>query len=358
MISIRKLKSMNHKAMFFNMHTNCGEVENFPVLLTLMPSFRCNYNCIYCSQNHKDTTEMPETVIEQIKTIAPYVSEININGGEPFLYDKLNKIFDIIAENNLRSTIVSNGSLLNEHTRNMILESGLGLLKISFDGGTAKTYEAIRRHGQFSHVVKNIIEVSKLKLRHGVSTPRLQFNVVAMRQNVGELTKLVGLASNIGVEQIDVQYCRFDLERDVEQCLYFHKEYADHHMQLAREAARRLGIVFNTPHLFSEPSPTEDQAFVRARCAFPWQTLSIGPDGACSLCCGHVQGYGNLAQQDFWEVWNHPFRVRVRQTVNTAQELDICRNCSYGAKQDPNILASHIPNPAIAEKARGKGKAA
>ena len=75
--------------------------------------------------------------------------------------------------------------------------------------------------------------------------------------------------------------------------------------------------------------------------------MTINVDGSAGICCGGAGSAGNVNETDLITAWNHPKRVKVRQTVNTANELLCCRDCRLG-KQNPSRIGSHIPDPEIA----------
>ena len=108
----------------------------------------CNYQCKYCFA-HFDTKKKHldlDKVKKIIQNIAEsnLVDEINLAGGEPFCHPHLNEIIRCIKENNLRCSVISNGSLLTE---DWIIENAkhLGTFGLSLDSIRPETMRKIGR---------------------------------------------------------------------------------------------------------------------------------------------------------------------------------------------------------------------
>ena len=108
----------------------------------------CNYQCKYCfahfntKKKHLDL-DKTKKIIQNI-TESNLVDEINLAGGEPFCHPHLNEIIRCIKENNLRCSVISNGSLLTE---NWIMENAkhLETFGLSLDSIRPETMQKIGR---------------------------------------------------------------------------------------------------------------------------------------------------------------------------------------------------------------------
>jgi hypothetical protein len=116
-------------------------------------------------------------------------------------------------------------------------------------------------------------------------------------------------------------------------------------MVLASEIGKRHGVTVALLRLFAAAPPEENSWLNTQSCDFPFKFVSVKLDGATGVCCGTQIRKGNIFTDGFAKTWNDPFWVKLRETVNTDHELDICRNCML-CKQNPDSLRGHIPNAA------------
>ncbi|MCK9225910.1 MAG: radical SAM protein [Candidatus Muirbacterium halophilum] len=86
----------------------------WPKLALLHPGIYCNRNCLYCYENSIEFNIEEQLSIDKYKIIIKNlkklkVTQIQILGREPLLYDKLTKMLDILKKNNLDTVIYTNG---------------------------------------------------------------------------------------------------------------------------------------------------------------------------------------------------------------------------------------------------------
>lgn len=348
----KNIKDLNELANSVYMHNHAGVVSSFPEFVTVMPLVKCNYDCIMCAETERKTgKELSDVALNRLIEVLPFARTLFITGGEPLLYSRLQTLLSAGAKAGCTLWMVSNGALLTERNRDMLLDAGLAQLKISLDAATPATYKKVRG-GNFLKVLGNIAALSERKLALGLHHPSIQLGFVAMRSNIAELGKLAVIAGNLGVDSIYVSTCTIHYEHMLEESLYFHQEYSDHHMAKAVEMARQAGVHLERPPLFSELAAKALEPIHADRtgnpCREPWKTVFVRYDGDVNLCCGGGGNCGNLNDADFQEIWNHPVRVTARMRVNTGNPLPMCRNC-LTVKQTASNIASHIPNPELAK---------
>lgn len=347
------MRSMNSIARQVYMHNHVGRLDSFPEEIILLPTMRCNYSCITCTQDHNDPREYPESFLEELGRILPFAKFVNITGGEPLLYPHFDRLVSIISASECNYWLVTNASLLTPRWVDKLLDSPLQTIKFSIDGGTAQDYAKIRVVGNFYKVIKNIAGFMAGRLEKNRLDIHTQFNFVALRDNIESLPKLVALAGELGIHQINVIYCVCGTDRMAENSLYFHQGLSDEKMLLAHEMGKRIGVDVMLPRLFNAPAPEASSWLNTRTCDFPFKFMAVELDGSVGVCCGTSVRKGDIFKNGFDATWNDPLWVKLRQRVNTDDELELCKNCTL-CKQTPGLLASHIPDAEIAARALAK----
>ncbi|XPV77489.1 MAG: radical SAM/SPASM domain-containing protein [Desulfovibrio sp.] len=352
MSQLQQLKTMNEQLVQVSCETGKERVSCFPTTMILSPSNKCNFRCKTClPEGEKRVLETLDwSAILKLEPIMPYIRTLDVVGGEPLFMDDFTKILRWAERFQCKVETVTNGYLLDERWRNKLLPV-LENIRVSVDGATDETYKRIRGH-DLNTVLKNIAELSKLKLTVGSATPHIEINFVAMRSNVHELGKLVVLASQLGVRQINVIYMHCYTETLARESLYFYQDYSDAHMLKAFGMGVKLGVKVNIPGLFKDAREKKEHPKLstgESKCSAPWHFISIRHSGEVDICCGGAPSSGNLNENTIEEIWNNRFRQNLRKVINTPLEPVYCKNCFHGGA---NLLeiGRHIPNLELAEK--------
>lgn len=326
-------------------HANAAHSFCFPEDVTITTTYRCNYRCRMCYQ--KDYTgEIDWKVYERLEPILPFAERLQVFGGEPLIYPRITEVYELAHKHGCQITMVSNGSMLTDKMVESILDNNIFHIKFSIDAGTPKTYKHIRG-GDFFKVIKGVARITQGKLQRNTPFPDMHFNFLAMRSNIAELPKLVTIAREVGVAQINVFYPSCHTEELVDDCVYFCQEESDAWLRQAKILADGLGVNLNLPPLFSdhiEEQPNKGNRF----CKDPWTKLLVDINGRVTLCCGGSPAIGNIFEQDFDEMWNGPVAQKLRSTVNTPQEPAYCRNCRI-RKPVPSGIELHIQGKELQE---------
>jgi len=336
------IKQMNRTMNKGLAHGNVPYSICFPEEVTITATMRCNYRCRMCFQTHFDQ-EIDWKVSEKLQAILPFADRFQVFGGEPLMYSRINDVYAMARSFGAMIMMISNGSLLTESMCESIVRNRVGHIKFSIDAGSAKTYK-LNRGGNFSRVIMGVATLNEYKKYFGVTEPNMHFNFLLMRSNMSELPKLVTIAKEVGVAQINVFYPSCLTEEMVDECVYFCQEESDAWLTRAKGVAEELGVGLQLPPLFRD-CPTEPGKTNRF-CADPWTKLIVGIDGEVSLCCAAPTIIGNLLTQDFDEIWNGPFAQNLRAKVNTPEEPEYCRNCRV-RKPIPSELDLHIRNKGL-----------
>jgi MoaA/NifB/PqqE/SkfB family radical SAM enzyme len=182
----------------FDGHLASGD---YPISLNFDFGSICNLECIMCggkwsSSIRKNREKMPpikspydDEFLEQLKPFLTSAKFINFLGGEPFLNPIYYKIFKLLMVRNksVYGAITTNGSIYNSKIEEYLRELKNTCIIISMDSLNKKTYELIRKNGNFEIMMDNLQKFKNLGRLHGIV-------VCPMIQNVYELPKIMQFA--------------------------------------------------------------------------------------------------------------------------------------------------------------------
>lgn len=300
------------KEFEINLAYHFSEVLEYPLAkphwVYIGLSHRCTYECRMCrvikiAQDHELENQIAKNALLEISRwkIKP---TIVITGGEPLLR---NDLFDIIAyavTRDLPVEMVSNGALINQELASRLIASGLKNIAISLDGAKEATHDFIRKEGAFQKAAESIKLLSAAKKKAG-GGPQLSIWTTIMKENVRELSQIIPLAREWGVECLvyhPVVVVQDDMQNTAEKGRFWVgkkdlgilKEEID--KLLDYQAKHGLVAFLHDPYLwikFFQGSLTKREW----RCN-PFVFASIGPNGEIRSC---GSSFGNIHETSLEE---------------------------------------------------------
>ena len=325
-------------------------VITYPKLITLTTTLRCNYRCWMCYQKHYKG-DMDWGVLEKLRHVLPSVKTLQFFGGEPLLYNRLKDLCDLAGKNDCEIELITNGSLLDEERRALLLGNNASQVKISLEASTQPTYESMRG-GDLEQVLGNIENLTRERDAQHMKT-HVQINFVALERNIRELPDLVARAASIGVDKVLVLYAFAPRQREdiAVETLYFYQELSDECMRRALDVAEREGIDLSLPGLFSgEDSCAGSECGQDPRCHSPWKNCMVDLEGDVRFCCGKTgKPIGNLLRSNFDDLWYGEKITRFRRLVNTPGQPDCCNTCRVQGRNIRDIRF-YVRKPQLAER--------
>jgi len=300
-----------------------------PRMLDLVPTHRCNLRCVGCV--HYDNEGPGDLWLPFFRNIleesAPWVVQYRFCSlGEPLLNKDMPEMLELAARAGVGCNLMTNGTLLTtELAEHMIANAHLDILTFSIDGAKAETCERLRRGLKFDDLLSAIASVVDAKRRHGVRTPVVQGNAIAMRENIEELPDLVRLAARVGMEDLNVHFLTVEGRTKFGDSLFNDPALQKSVFEEATRVAQELGIVL---HL---PPNIEDRSF-RQRCYLPWDTLIIDTDGTARMCYfSWEEAVGNVVEDGgIRAVWNNGLYQMVRRSIESdCPFYRYCGHCGY-----------------------------
>lgn len=258
--------------------------------------------------------DLHETMLDQVKKSVFYINYYF--QGEPFLHPQFLELIRSAKKRKIYTATSTNAHFIDENKAREIVASGLDRLIISIDGLTQKTYENYRVNGKLNKVIEGTKHLIAAKKEAHSKTPHLIFQFLAVKPNEHEVPEVVKLGKEIGVDEVRIKTAQ----------LYDYK----HGNPLMPENETYARYKKNIDGTYSLKYKTGNH------CWRMWSSSVLTWDGKVVPCCfdkdaQHV--LGSLENASFKEIWNNAAYRSFRNAVLTSRnEIDICQNCSEGAK--------------------------
>lgn len=325
-------------------------LQSLPPWLYLESTTKCNFFCQTCSKGYAPyfAEDLHDDVLDHARQhLMPVNTRISITGfGEPTLSTQFDTMLEMAVRNGSFVHFVTNASLLSVERLHQITRLPV-MIMISFDGGTASTFEEIRKGSNFALTMERLAMIRKLRNIHlGAARSEFVFNFVALRRNAPELAEVVRIAHRFQISSVGVTDYFFNYNEFDQESLQYEPELANRCFSEAQSEAERLGVALSLPPYFQAPPPVMAKASFGAkirkalsqrwlpaprrfprRCTSPWSEPYIRNNGVVSMCCLTSDAMGSLKTHSFVEIWNN-WRYRfLRWRINTPLPPPTCRNC-------------------------------
>ncbi len=299
-----------------------------PTVLNIETTNRCNLHCTMCQREFGETQKILQAnnglmSLETYRKILPFfpgAKRIALSGfGETFLHPEFAEMLRLAKEHSpAHTTVYTNGTVLNEKKAEAIVRLGLDCLSNSIDGATKEIFEPIRGIS-FDHLIKNLKTLQRIKKELGADKPEVVLQMVAMKQNLGDLPALVELASEVGAAEVSIVHLTVHADHLREQSLYLHQAEAERVFAKAREVAERLDVRLTLPGF-------EDHV-ANLRCFLT--DLFVTFDGLVLSCALERHTIGSLQKQSIQEIWNDAQMAHLRKKMYQKGIGCVCSGCPY-----------------------------
>ena len=203
------------------------------VRVSLTPSSRCNFNCIFC--HHEGIREEPETLMtpEEIERIIKIlmrfgIRSVKLTGGEPMLRSDILEIVERLGKLGLKDlSMTTNGTrmpmLAKELRRKGLMRVNISLHTVNPEKFCWITGQKDPRLGEKTY--RYTLEAIKSCLEAGLSPVKL--NVVVMKGvNDDEIDDLIRFSENLGYpEKLVLQLIELVPEGESSDPNFFEKYY-------------------------------------------------------------------------------------------------------------------------------------
>ena len=293
-----------------------------PFSLSIEPTTACNLACPECPSGLKQFTrptgkidlELHEKILQEVNRHVFYINYYF--QGEPFLHPQFLELIRSAKKYEIYAATSTNAHFIDEEKAREIVASGLDRLIISIDGLTQETYENYRVNGQLTKVIEATKFLVQAKEEMRSSTPHLIIQFLVVKPNEHEVPAIFTLGKELGIDEVRIKTAQ----------LYDYKH--GNPLLPENESYSRYKRLKDGTYAFKYK--TGDH------CWRMWSGSVITWDGKVVPCCFDKDAQhqlGTLENSSFEEIWqSEPYQNFRGQVLRARNEIDICKNCSEGAK--------------------------
>jgi radical SAM protein with 4Fe4S-binding SPASM domain len=305
---------------------------------------KCNLKCQHCYSNSVGQAAPDELSTEEAFRLMDDLSKwgiglLIIDGGEPLCREDTLDIVKYASSKGIRTTVGSNGTLIDEGMARNMLDAGIMAVAISVDGADAQTHDSFRGvSGAFEQTLKGVEACRNTRLP-------FQFNTVVRKETLSQLEDMLHLAVDCGsnaAEFFDLiaagrakQECReqvLSLDERKQSMEWLAQSQEDCPIVIRVPGCPMYPLLLQERHIkpkyFSVEMLRRVPYYDRGCAAgMPMGYVMVLSNGEVNPCMLLQVKLGNIREQSIISIWEKsPVLAQLRQRELLKGE---CGNCSY-----------------------------
>ena len=293
-----------------------------PFSVAIEPTTACNLRCPECPSGLRSFSRPTGNLKEDFfrKTIDELYKEVFYLTfyfqGEPYINPDFLEMVKYAQGKGIYTSTSTNAHFLNEENARKTVESGLDRLIISIDGTTQETYEAYRKAGKLSNVIKGTKNILKWKKELKSKKPEVIFQFLVVKPNEHQIPELYKLAKELGVDKVKLKTAQiYDFEN----------------------GNPLIPSIGRYARYAQQPDGTyKIKNLLKNECWKLWHSCVITWDGIVVPCCFDKDAehkMGDLKEGSFKEILRGAaYSAFRKQLLKGRDQIDICTNCTEGCK--------------------------
>ncbi len=319
----------------------------------------CNLRCVMCEEHSphsplqlkRKEQSLPRRVMP-IDLLRRVVAEAAGTGleeiipstmGEPLLYDDFEAILELCREHGVKLNLTTNGTFPRLGARAWAEKIAplASDVKISWNGATGATHESIMQGAQWESALENVrtfIAVRDRIAREGGNRCRVTFQLTFLESNVAELSAMVRLAAELGVDRVKGHHLwahfheiePLSMRRDASSIRRWNEA-----VDAAHAAAREHILPGGRPVLLENIHPLREDGTADLApggpCPFLGREAWVSAAGRFDPCCAPdaqrrtLGDFGDLHERSIGEIWNGS---EYGDLVQTYRSRALCVGCN------------------------------
>ena len=234
--------------------------------------------------------------------------------GEPFLHSRILEMVEYAENKGVPTYISTNGSFIGGKF-DEIFNSGLSVIRFSFQGVDREGYELMRNTNKYALVSSNIKKLVKERAKRNIEKPYIILNTTITDEKSTDIEKFKIYWSKI-VDKVEIGWTSF---------------------------ARLENVVDRIKYLV----PTESVKRTYTPCTEVRTKLSIDWNGDITPCCLDINGeltIGNINSMSLSDAWKSRNLNNLREMVGEKlllKKIPHCRNCYKTTNKFNDLKKKH-----------------
>ncbi len=291
----------------------------------------CNERCVHCYIPNADKNKCELLSYKNICSIADQFKalggkNITLSGGEPLLHPDLNSIINYCASRDLKISIFSNLTLLNDSITSALLDANIGVVQTSLYSMRPDVHDGITMvSGSFTKTLNGIMKLKDYGIDVQIACP-------VMSKNKDGLSELIDFAASNNLnlrlnsqliaqnngDDTFVKDNRLSLMQNKEllcEMMANHAEYVIHHL-------------FELTDLDSALIDVPQKTCESSICPAGINSCSILVNGNVNPCPSWVKCVlGNVLTSSLSDIWNGSTRLKHLRQFNKQKSYPKCLEC-------------------------------
>ncbi len=315
-----------------------------PFMVSYSITIKCNLQCKHCYSDSADQAAPDELSTAEALRLMDDLSNwgiglLVIDGGEPLCRDDLLDIVKYASSKGIRTTLGSNGTLIDEVMARKMLDAGVKSVAISIDGADAQTHDSFRGvSGAWERALEGVVACKDAGLP-------LQFNTVIRKETLPQLEDILYMAVAYGANAAEFfdlvaagrtkRECREQVLSPDERKLameWLAQSQEDCPIAIRVPACPMYPLLLQEKHIQPKHFPAEmlqRVPYYGRGCAagMPMGYVMVQSNGDVNPCMLLQVKLGNIREQSIVSIWgNSPVLAQLRQRELLQGE---CGECSH-----------------------------
>jgi radical SAM protein with 4Fe4S-binding SPASM domain len=293
-----------------------------PYRMDLALTYRCNNDCAHCYNARPRS--FPELSTEEWKSILDKLWQIGIphvvfTGGEPTLRQDLAELVAHAGRNGQITGLNTNGRrLANKKFVDQLVEAGLDHVQITVESHDPAIHDhMVLARGAWTQTMAGV--------RNALDTPLyVMTNTTMLEENSVVLEKTLDFLAETGVPTIGLNALIYS-GRGATVGTGLREDALPPLLELARQSttAHNQRLIWYTPTQYCHFDPVQLELGVKG-CTAALYNMCVEPDGSVIPCQSYYVPLGNLINDDWDGIWNHPISISLRQRQNLPEKCHAC----------------------------------
>ena len=295
-----------------------------PYRMDLAITYRCNNNCSHCYNAR--SRQYPELSLDEWKRIIDRVwnqriPHIVFTGGEPTLSPHLPELIAYAESLGVITGLNTNGRKLADPAFvQSLVDAGLDHVQITLESHDPAIHDKMV-------AVKGAWEQTVAGVRNVVASPLyIMTNTTLLTHNSPSARETLYFLGELGVPTVGLNALIYSGKgEEVETGLP--EEDLPPLLEIAREVTQAQGqrLIWYTPTQYCHFNPLQLDLGVKG-CTAALYNMCIEPNGDVIPCQSYYQALGNMLQDPWKSIWEHPLALSLR---NRSDVPEGCLTCDF-----------------------------